>query len=184
VQASNSTPSQRALLPRPPHGWRENSPAARRLHAQLNVAREKKKHLTRKKDGEFISRGAQLKTVFDRRPKRPLRPPDLRPLTKSSQTTRIVIRCAAVFCGVGVRFIARRAEGGHARDQAIPHFNVRKSVMPPVVLDLRSADDSITRWSSIARCKRFAEGKIVAFPTETVYGIGGFGAVRTSRRKG
>jgi protein-tyrosine phosphatase len=41
--------------------------------------------------------------------------------------------------------------------------------MPPVVLDLRSADDS--RDVIHRAVQALAEGKIVAFPTETVYGL-------------
>ncbi len=41
--------------------------------------------------------------------------------------------------------------------------------MPPVVLDLRSADDS--RDMIHRAVQALAEGKIVAFPTETVYGL-------------
>jgi len=41
--------------------------------------------------------------------------------------------------------------------------------MPPVVLDLRSADD--TRDVIHRAVQALAEGKIVAFPTETVYGL-------------
>ncbi len=41
--------------------------------------------------------------------------------------------------------------------------------MPPVVLDLRSADDS--RDVVHRAVQALAEGKIVAFPTETVYGL-------------
>jgi tRNA threonylcarbamoyl adenosine modification protein (Sua5/YciO/YrdC/YwlC family) len=41
--------------------------------------------------------------------------------------------------------------------------------MPPVILDLRSADDS--RDCIHRAVQALAEGKIVAFPTETVYGL-------------
>ena len=41
--------------------------------------------------------------------------------------------------------------------------------MPPVVLDLRSADDS--RDVIHRAVQALAEGKVVAFPTETVYGL-------------
>ena len=41
--------------------------------------------------------------------------------------------------------------------------------MPPIVLDLRSAEDS--RNMIHRAVQALAEGKVVAFPTETVYGL-------------
>ena len=42
--------------------------------------------------------------------------------------------------------------------------------MPPIVIDLRKADDS--RDVVHQAVQTLAEGKLVVFPTETVYGVG------------
>ena len=42
--------------------------------------------------------------------------------------------------------------------------------MPPIVIDLRKADDS--RDVVHRAVQTLAEGKLVVFPTETVYGVG------------
>ena len=62
---------------------------------------------------------------------------------------------------------------------AIPSSDVDRSMLP-VVIELRNAED----WRDVVHqaVQAFAEGKLVAFPTETVYGAFGQRPGRGGRR--